>query len=99
MLVTALRQARLSFAFGPEFVAALPIAGEDGTLQHRAAGVAGAVRAKTGLLNGVTGLSGFARQRDGVEVVFSLLINGYRCSDAEAMASVDRFVAVLVNGD
>jgi D-alanyl-D-alanine carboxypeptidase/D-alanyl-D-alanine-endopeptidase (penicillin-binding protein 4) len=95
-LVSALRIARASFAFGPELVAALPIAARDGTLERRAAGAADAVRAKTGLLAGATGLSGLARLADGSEVAFSILVNGYKSGDADAMAAVDAFVAALV---
>jgi serine-type D-Ala-D-Ala carboxypeptidase/endopeptidase (penicillin-binding protein 4) len=96
-LVSALRIAGSSFAFGPELVAALPIAHRDGTLEHRAAGATDSVRAKTGLLEGATALSGFARLRDGTEVVFSIIVNDYKSGDAEAMAAVDGFVAALVN--
>ena len=64
-LVDALRIARASFAFGPEFESALPIAGRDGTLVHRASGARDSVRAKTGLLSGAASLSGYARTRDG----------------------------------
>ncbi|MEE8581140.1 MAG: D-alanyl-D-alanine carboxypeptidase/D-alanyl-D-alanine-endopeptidase [Myxococcota bacterium] len=95
-LVQALRVARDSFYFGPEFVSALPIAARDGTLEERAEGAADAVRAKTGLLNGVTALSGFAQLGSGERVVFSVLVNGYRVSDEEAMAALDRFVEELV---
>jgi D-alanyl-D-alanine carboxypeptidase/D-alanyl-D-alanine-endopeptidase (penicillin-binding protein 4) len=96
-LVSALRVARASFAFGPELLAALPIAHRDGTLERRAAGAVDAVRAKTGLLAGATALSGFARLSDGSEAVFSILVNDYKSGDAEAMAAVDGFVAALVS--
>lgn len=93
-LVAALRAADASFDFGPEFLAALPIAAADGTLERRADGAAGSVRAKTGLLSGVTGLSGFARS-DGRELVFSVMANGYRAGDREAMDALDAFAAAL----
>jgi D-alanyl-D-alanine carboxypeptidase/D-alanyl-D-alanine-endopeptidase (penicillin-binding protein 4) len=95
-MVRALRLARDSFRFGPELVAALPIAARDGTLEERAERAAGEVRAKTGLLNGVTALSGFALLEGGDRAVFSILVNGYRVSDEQAMEAVDRFVAELV---
>ncbi len=103
-LVQALRIGRGSFAYGPELVAALPIANADGTLEKRAEDSRGEVRAKTGLLNGVTGLSGFAHLGDGGAngaadvAIFSLLVNGYRVDDEAAMAAVDGFVAELVSG-
>jgi D-alanyl-D-alanine carboxypeptidase/D-alanyl-D-alanine-endopeptidase (penicillin-binding protein 4) len=95
-LVAALRIARSSFSVGPEFVAALPIAARDGTLEKRAEGARDAVRAKTGLLNRVTSLSGYARLPDGEVVAFSILANGYRVSDDAAMAALDRFAVTLV---
>lgn len=95
-LVEALRVADRSFDFGPELLAALPIAAEDGTLERRADAAAGAVRAKTGLLTGVTGLSGFARG-GGRQVVFSVLANGYPAGDQAAMDALDRFAAALAH--
>jgi len=94
-LVEALRRARASFAFGPELVAALPIAARDGTLEKRAGAAADAVRAKTGLLDRVTGLSGLARHPEQGILVFSVLVNGYRASDEAAMTAVDGFAAAL----
>ncbi len=93
-LVTALRIAQGSFAFGPEFMSALPIAGRDGTLAHRAA-AADAVRAKTGMLRGAAGLSGYARSRDGTPLVFSVLVNGLTRGEADAIAALDGFAAAL----
>lgn len=94
-LVEALRIARRSFRIGPELTAALPIANGDGTLKKRVEAAPGKVRAKTGLLNRVTSLSGFAELAGGDVAVFSVLTNGYRGSDEEAMAALDEFVAVL----
>ena len=96
LLVDALRTARGSFGFGPEFETSLPIAAVDGTLRERAEDAEGSVRAKTGLLTRVTGLSGFARRTGGDDVVFSILVNGYRGSAESAMKALDGFVEVLV---
>jgi D-alanyl-D-alanine carboxypeptidase/D-alanyl-D-alanine-endopeptidase (penicillin-binding protein 4) len=96
LFVEALRVAERSFRFGPEFVAALPIGAADGTLEKRAEGAGAAVRAKTGLLTRVTGLSGYARLADGRVAAFSILANGYRGSAEAAMSGIDRFVAELV---
>jgi len=96
VFVEALRIADRSFRFGPEFVAALPIGAADGTLEKRAEGAGDAVRAKTGLLTRVTGLSGYARLADGRVAAFSILANGYRGSAEAAMNGIDRFVAELV---
>jgi D-alanyl-D-alanine carboxypeptidase/D-alanyl-D-alanine-endopeptidase (penicillin-binding protein 4) len=96
VFVQALLTAHRSFRFGPEFEAALPIASGDGTLQERVGPAAYAVRAKTGLLTRVTGLSGFAHRADGHVVAFSVLTNGWRGGAEEAMAGVDAFAAALV---
>jgi D-alanyl-D-alanine carboxypeptidase len=53
------------------------------------------VRAKTGYLDGVVALSGFARSAAGEERIFSLLLNGVRGDPAAAMAAADRFAAAL----
>ncbi|HEY8156905.1 MAG TPA: D-alanyl-D-alanine carboxypeptidase/D-alanyl-D-alanine-endopeptidase [Myxococcota bacterium] len=96
-LVAALRIGAGSFRYGPELLAALPIAAADGTLEKRAEGAANAVRAKTGLLTRVTGLSGLAQGADGRVVIFSVLANGFRGDAESAMDALDRFVAVLVS--
>jgi D-alanyl-D-alanine carboxypeptidase/D-alanyl-D-alanine-endopeptidase (penicillin-binding protein 4) len=94
-LVEALRIARRSFRIGPELLASLPIANGDGTLEKRVEGAPGRVRAKTGLLNRVTSLSGYAELGEGEVAVFSVLTNGYRGTDAAAMKALDHFVAAL----
>ena len=97
-LVDALRVARANFRIGPELTAALPIANGDGTLEKRVHGAPGRVRAKTGLLNRVTGLSGYAELPEGDVAVFSVITNGYRGSDEGAMDALDGFVAALTSG-
>jgi D-alanyl-D-alanine carboxypeptidase/D-alanyl-D-alanine-endopeptidase (penicillin-binding protein 4) len=104
-LVTALRLARNQFQSSPEFMSSLPVAGRDGTLKKRAKNARDQVRAKTGLLNGITGLSGYAAMPtpggsgEREVVVFSVLANGYRKSDKEAIKSLDAFVSKLVAVD
>ena len=94
-IVEALRVGERSFSFGPEWVASMPLANLDGTLAERAVGAAGAVRAKTGTLDRVTALSGYVRLSTGEWGRFSILVNGYRGSDAAAIGAVDDFVAAL----
>lgn len=59
------------------FVAALPVAGESGSLKQRMRGTPaeGRVRAKTGWVNGASSLSGVATTLSGRRVVFSILIS------------------------
>jgi len=60
----------------PEYAASLAIAGHDGTLRSRNRHLgAGALRAKTGTLNGVVCVSGYVTFADGTPGVFSILMN------------------------
>ena len=58
----------------------LPIAGIDGTLKKRMKNsvAEGWVRAKTGTLDGVVSVAGYAGRKDGEVFIFSLLYNGPR---------------------
>lgn len=60
-----------------DFIRALPIAGEDGTLDKRmqAFDVKGKVHAKTGTLKGVTTLSGYIKTQDGKQLLFVMMMN------------------------
>jgi D-alanyl-D-alanine carboxypeptidase/D-alanyl-D-alanine-endopeptidase (penicillin-binding protein 4) len=77
----------------PYVVAALPVAGETGTLEHRMrSGAAhGVVRAKTGTTDNSSALSGFVGNR----YVFSILENGRPVKTLSAERSQDRFAQVL----
>jgi serine-type D-Ala-D-Ala carboxypeptidase/endopeptidase (penicillin-binding protein 4) len=96
LLVEALRRGEAAFEAGPELLAGLPIAALDGTLEQRANGARGRVRAKTGSLDGVTSLAGFARTERGRDLVFAVIVNGARHGDAAASAALDDFAAALV---
>jgi D-alanyl-D-alanine carboxypeptidase/D-alanyl-D-alanine-endopeptidase (penicillin-binding protein 4) len=74
----------------------LPIAGKNGTLWRRFIGTpaAGRVRAKTGSLEGVVGLSGLATGENGRNVAFSLIANELPSASAGS-ALQDRVVNVL----
>jgi D-alanyl-D-alanine carboxypeptidase/D-alanyl-D-alanine-endopeptidase (penicillin-binding protein 4) len=56
----------------------LPVAARDGTLARRFvdSSVAGRLRAKTGTLDGVEALAGYAENTGGVTLAFSFIING-----------------------
>lgn len=92
LLVATLRSAHDDFSLGPELLAALPVAGRDGTLRTRAPGARERVRAKTGTLTGVSSLSGFARSADDEELVFSWIVNG---GDADVVSATDAFAEAL----
>jgi D-alanyl-D-alanine carboxypeptidase/D-alanyl-D-alanine-endopeptidase (penicillin-binding protein 4) len=77
----------------PELLAALPVAGETGTLAHRmrAGPARGLVHAKTGTTNNASALSGIVGDR----YVFSVVENGWPVAFAAAERSQDRFATVL----
>lgn len=66
----------------------LPIAGVDGTLSKRMteSSSCGNVRAKTGTVNNVSTLSGYAQTSNGHKIAFSILIND--CPDASFARSL-----------
>ncbi len=67
-------------AYAPEFWAGLPISGQDGTMKGRIKGAS--VRAKTGLLTGVSGLSGMVLRPDGSPYYFAFIYNGSKYFDS-----------------
>jgi D-alanyl-D-alanine carboxypeptidase/D-alanyl-D-alanine-endopeptidase (penicillin-binding protein 4) len=77
----------------PYLVAALPIAGETGTLEHRMrkAPAHGLVRAKTGTTDNASSLSGFVGDR----FAFSILENGSPVNALNAEQSQNRVAQVL----
>jgi serine-type D-Ala-D-Ala carboxypeptidase/endopeptidase (penicillin-binding protein 4) len=78
----------------PELLASLPVAGRNGTLEHRMrhSAAAGVVLAKTGSTSNASALSGFVGDR----YVFSVLQNGWpMISWFWARAAQDRFATVL----
>ncbi len=76
----------------PEFVASLPLGGEDGTLRRhfREPDVAGRLHAKTGSLDGVLTLAGYAQARSGRRYSFAALVN-----DPHADAAWPAFQALV----
>ena len=79
----------------PYVLAALPIAGETGTLEHRMrSGPAhGLVRAKTGTTDNSSALSGFVGDR----YAFSIVENGFPVRALSAEQSQNRFAQVLAH--
>jgi D-alanyl-D-alanine carboxypeptidase/D-alanyl-D-alanine-endopeptidase (penicillin-binding protein 4) len=77
---------------------ALPIMGVDGTLRNRSRGtpIEGKVRAKTGTLRSVRGLSGYTETADGEPVVFSFLINGHLTGTGPVDAVTDKVLEEIV---
>ncbi|HVL26571.1 MAG TPA: D-alanyl-D-alanine carboxypeptidase/D-alanyl-D-alanine-endopeptidase, partial [Acidimicrobiales bacterium] len=78
--------------------AGLPVAGTSGTLVRRFLGTpaVGRVRAKTGSLNGVAALAGFATGADGRSFGFAMLANDLP-SESAGMALQDRLATALTS--
>jgi serine-type D-Ala-D-Ala carboxypeptidase/endopeptidase (penicillin-binding protein 4) len=82
--ITVLQMAKiLSFAyhsrFAPEYLASFPLAGMDGTLRSRMKNSpAGAIRLKTGHLDGVSGVAGYVTGSSGKTFVLVSLVNNAR---------------------
>jgi D-alanyl-D-alanine carboxypeptidase/D-alanyl-D-alanine-endopeptidase (penicillin-binding protein 4) len=65
--------------YAPEFIASLPLAGVDGTLRSRMKlSPAGAVRLKTGHIDGVSGVAGYVTANSGKTYVLVSLVNHSR---------------------
>jgi D-alanyl-D-alanine carboxypeptidase/D-alanyl-D-alanine-endopeptidase (penicillin-binding protein 4) len=83
---------------GP-FLAALPVAGHDGTLDTRMKGTIldARVQAKTGTISNVRSLSGFLETKSGERLVFSMIANHFTAPSAEVDAVVERALARLAD--
>ena len=79
------------------WIAALPIAGRDGTLENRMrdAPLFERVVAKTGSLSGVRSLSGYLTTQSGERIVFSMLMNNYAVSTAVVDRAVETALAEI----
>jgi len=85
--------------FSPEFISSLGIAARDGTLRSRFAGsqAEGRLRAKTGTLENVSALSGYAQGMNKQRFVFSVLVNDTSSRNPEVTRSIDALVALLAS--
>ncbi|MBI4511225.1 MAG: D-alanyl-D-alanine carboxypeptidase/D-alanyl-D-alanine-endopeptidase [Deltaproteobacteria bacterium] len=100
-LVALIRHAYRDFRYSSDFVAALALAGADGTIGHRMVGGAAEryVRAKTGTLDGVSCLAGLAGSATRSPLAFAVLVNDLpNQGDAprSARAFQDEVAAALV---
>jgi len=82
------------------FVAALPVAGVDGTLASRMRGtaLAGRVEAKTGTIANVRALSGFLETSSGGHLAFSAIVNNFTAPSADVDAIVERALLKIAGG-
>lgn len=86
-----------NFSVRNEFIASLPIAGVDGTLENRMQGMAAKriVHAKTGSLGGVSTLSGYTTSQDGEVLAFSIMMSHFVGSARPFRDLQDRICDVL----
>lgn len=96
-LVRILEEMKHNFQYQPEFLMSLPIAGVDGTLKSRLKDKKSMrwVRAKTGSINNVVSLAGYAGQKQGYVMSFSFIYNG-SSDEGSIRALFDKMAAALV---
>jgi D-alanyl-D-alanine carboxypeptidase/D-alanyl-D-alanine-endopeptidase (penicillin-binding protein 4) len=92
-----LQHLRKDFQVQPEFLTSLPIAGIDGTLKKRMKETQAErqVRAKTGYINDVVSLAGYAGLPDGRVVTFTFIYNG-STDETKVRAFFDNLLVYLV---
>jgi D-alanyl-D-alanine carboxypeptidase/D-alanyl-D-alanine-endopeptidase (penicillin-binding protein 4) len=97
LLAETLVRAHHDFAIGPELVGSLSVGGIDGTLDGRFSNGVDRrrIRAKTGRLDGVAALAGYAVNRDGRPFAFAVLANDVRGSSVSAQRAIDRLVGEI----
>lgn len=85
---------------GP-FVAALPVAGRDGTLASRMKGTIldDNVEAKTGTLANVRALSGYLETRAGEKLVFSIIVNNFTAPASDVDRIVEQVLETAAHGE
>lgn len=81
-----------------QWLALLPVGGEDGTLRHRFAGAkdAAAIHAKTGSLARSLALSGYADSKTYGRVAFSIIVNDFSAPQSEVRALIDKIALALL---
>lgn len=83
----------------PEFIASLPIAALDGTVKKKfnGNGAAGQAHLKTGSLEGVRGIAGYLRDKDGRRHLLVFMVN--HANAAQAQPAFDALVDWLWHGN
>ena len=94
-LVRVLASAHRDFRYGPDLVSSMSISGADGTLRKRMVDTVAErqVRGKTGTLDQVSALSGYAATDGRTPLAFSVLINDFPKNNASAARSLQDDIA------
>ena len=100
-VVALLRYVWNRFDVQSEFLSSLAIAGADGTVINRFTHpmVARTIRVKTGTLENVRAMSGYAQSRGHEVFAFALLIQDFASPGAKVSHLIDRFAAALSRAD
>jgi D-alanyl-D-alanine carboxypeptidase/D-alanyl-D-alanine-endopeptidase (penicillin-binding protein 4) len=84
--------------WGTDYVSTFPVAGVDGTLETRMQGTAaaGRIMAKTGGLDHVRALSGFATTAGGEHLIFSMFGNNNPQHGHDSAAAIDSIAVAMI---
>ena len=84
--------------WGPDYISTLPVAGVDGTLENRMANTVASsrIQAKTGELEHMRGLSGYATTLQGERLIFSIFYNNNPQKGVEGAAPIDEIAKAMV---
>jgi serine-type D-Ala-D-Ala carboxypeptidase/endopeptidase (penicillin-binding protein 4) len=84
--------------WGDDYISTLPVAGVDGTLEHRMVHTAASsrVQAKTGEVEHERGLSGYATTLGGEHLIFSIFYNNNPQKGPETAAPIDLIATAMV---
>ena len=98
-IVKLLQYADYPSAWRDAFQAALPVAGEDGSLAERMKGTPAQshVWAKTGSFNHTTCLSGYIQTLSGERMAFSIMVNHHKLGGRGANKLIDQILETVVN--
>jgi len=96
-IVQLLMYARIQ-PWGASYRDTLPVGGVDGSLSDRFLdpGLRDRVEAKTGSLDGVKTLSGYATTDSGEQVAFSILTNNFNLPAKQVTDAIDQVVQAIV---
>lgn len=97
-VVAVLRYAHAQ-PWGEDFASTLPVAGTDGTLATRlsTAPALGAIHAKTGSIDNVRAISGYATSRSGEPLVFCIFVNNNPQHGLDATSTMDAIASAMVD--